>query len=81
MRAADVSVKSAQAPRPRRQALVKTIWRGSDRVESPPHADTTRVGVYVDMNADPGALNEKTCVVVYEPDEAGKAALMAAAKG
>ena len=32
IRAADFSVKSAQAPRPYRQALIKTIWRGSDRV-------------------------------------------------
>ena len=31
-RAADCSAKSAQAPRPYRQALVKTIWRGLDRV-------------------------------------------------
>ena len=30
--AADFSVKFAQAPRPYRQALVETIWRGSDRV-------------------------------------------------
>ena len=27
------SVQSAQAPRPYRQALFKTIWRGSDRVD------------------------------------------------
>ena len=32
MRAADFSVKSAQAPHPHRQALVKTVWTGSDRV-------------------------------------------------
>ena len=32
IRAADLSVKSTQAPRPYRQALIKTIWRGSDRV-------------------------------------------------
>ena len=32
IRAADFSVKSAQAPRPYGQALIKTIWRGSDRV-------------------------------------------------
>ena len=31
IRAAEFSVKSAQAPRPYRQAL-KTFWRGSDRV-------------------------------------------------
>ena len=33
IRAADFSAKSAQAPRPYRQALTKTIWRGSDRVD------------------------------------------------
>ena len=33
IRAADFSVKSAQAPRPYWQALIKTIWRGSDRVD------------------------------------------------
>ena len=32
IRAADFSATSAQAPRPHRQALIKTIWRGSDRV-------------------------------------------------
>ena len=32
IRAADCGAKSAQAPRPYRQALDKTIWRGSDRV-------------------------------------------------
>ena len=32
-RAADFSVKSAQAPRSYRHALVKTLWRGSDRVD------------------------------------------------
>ena len=37
MRTADFSVKSAQAPRPYRQALLKTIWRGSDRVDSKQH--------------------------------------------
>ena len=31
-RAADFSVKSAQAPRSYRQALIKTIWRRSDRL-------------------------------------------------
>ena len=31
-RAAEYSVKSAQVPHPCRQALIKTIWRGSDRV-------------------------------------------------
>ena len=33
IRAADFSAQSAQAPRPYRQALIKSIWRGSDRVE------------------------------------------------
>ena len=32
IKAAGFSVKSAQAPRPHTQALIKTIWRGSDRV-------------------------------------------------
>ena len=32
IRAADFSVKSAQLPRPYRQALIKTIWRGSGGV-------------------------------------------------
>ena len=32
IRAADSSAKSAQAPRPYRQALIKIIWREFDRV-------------------------------------------------
>ena len=37
LKAADFGAKSAQAPRPYRQALrilIKTTWRGSDRVVS-----------------------------------------------
>ena len=33
IRAADFSRKSAQMPRPYRQALIKTIWRGAGRVD------------------------------------------------
>ena len=32
IRAADFSAKPAQAPRPCREALIKTVWRGADRV-------------------------------------------------
>ena len=35
--AADFSVKPALAPRPCRQALAKTVWRGSNRVVSRAH--------------------------------------------